>query len=435
MTAALNWFVLLALVLAGYLSTLNRALISYSRHALARKLEARGKPHAGAWLTDHMDTVVSMSALLRTIFRLALFAIILVDFVGFGEDATLTVSALLWAGAISVVLLWLFTTVLSSAVARYAGIAVIDRSMPLLHVLAVVGWPLTHLIALVDEMVKRLTGANLRKEDEAEAQLLRSIEETHLQGGLDEDAAHLLENVVEFGSTDVGEVMTPRTDIDGLEKTNDIGAIREFIIKAGHSRIPVFEGNLDNILGILYVKDLIPFLGKEPGELHIEKLLRKPIIVPETKPVGELLADFQKSEVHMAIVIDEYGGTAGLVTIEDVLEEIVGEIHDEHEPEPDVEPMLTRLDESHAEVDGRYRVDDLNEELELEVPEEEEYDTVAGFLLTEFGRVPETGETIETHNARFTITAASETHIQKVRIELLEPVRTGNGRGDLGNGK
>jgi putative hemolysin len=152
-------------------------------------------------------------------------------------------------------------------------------------------------------------------------------------------------------------------------------------------------------------------------DFKLEPLLRKPIVVPETKPVRELLSDFQRSEVHMAIVIDEYGGTAGLATIEDVLEEIVGEIHDEHEPGEDDEPTFVRLDDAHVEVDGRYRIDDLNEELELELPEEEEYDTVAGYLLAQFGRVPEEGETVEANGATFTALKTTPTHIQKIGIE------------------
>jgi putative hemolysin len=312
-------------------------------------------------------------------------------------------------------------------------VQLIAMSVPMLRGVVLLARPLRFIDRIVDEAVRRLTGANLATEDEAEAMLLRSIEESHLQGGLDEEAATLLENVVEFGSTDVGEVMTPRTDIDGIELTDDLPAIRKLIIEAGHSRIPVYQGNLDNILGILYVKDLVPYLGQTVRDFKLESLLRKPIVVPETKPVRELLSDFQRSEVHMAIVIDEYGGTAGLATIEDVLEEIVGEIHDEHEPGEDYEPTLVRESDTHAQVDGRYRIDDLNHELGLDLPEDEEYDTIAGFMLAQFGRVPNEGESFESHNARFTAAVASPTHIQRASIELLEPAAV-NGREDM-NGK
>jgi putative hemolysin len=434
----LNLLALLALALASYLAALNMALMGLSRLSLQHRMEERDLVEQGRWLADRLDSAVSMTALLRTAMRLAFFAIVLVAIVGLHEETRFTLAAVTfadvaWAGALSVVLLWLFTSVLAGAIARYSGVALIAGSMHVVHVMTIAGLPLRWVIRVVDEMVKRLSGANMRQEDEIEAQLLRSIEETHLQGGLDEDAATLLENVVEFGSTDVGEVMTPRTDIKGIELTDDLVTIRRHIIEAGHSRIPVYRENLDNIAGILYVKDLVPYLGQEVEDFKLEPLLRKPIVIPETKPVRELLADFQKSEVHMAIVIDEYGGTAGLATIEDVLEEIVGEIHDEHEAAAasGAEPALTRTDESLAEVDGRFRIDELNEELELDLPEEEEYDTVAGFLLAKFGRVPEAGETVESNGAKFTVLAATATHIQKVGIELLEPeLAKTNGRSN-----
>lgn len=433
MIPGLNLIALVALVLASYLAALNVALMSFSRHSLERRLEARGRAESGKWLAERLDLAISATALLRTAFRLSFFALVLVDFTGIGPDSHLQVSHLIWSGLIALALLWLFSSVLSNAIARHANVPIISGSMPVLKAIAVVARPLKVVNSLVDEAVRRLTGANLDTEDEAEAQLLRSIEESHLQGGLDEDAATLLENVVEFGSTDVGEVMTPRTDIDGIELTDDLPAIRKLIIEAGHSRIPVYQDNLDTIVGILYVKDLVPFLGEDASGFKLEPLLRKPIMVPETKPVRELLSDFQRSEVHMAIVIDEYGGTAGLATIEDVLEEIVGEIHDEHEPGVDDEPTLSRTGDTTAEVDGRFRIDELNEQLDLDLPEEEEYDTIAGFMLSQFGRVPDEGESFESHNARFTAAVATPTHIQKAHIELLEPTSV-NGRDDF-NGK
>lgn len=427
MIPGLNWLALLALLFATYLAALNVSLMSVTRHGLERRLEARGRGIAGAWLAARLDLAVSSTALLRTTFRLCFFALILIDFAGVGTGSELLVSHLVWSGLISIGFLWLFSSVLATAIARYVGVQLIASSIPVLRAVVILARPLRFINSLVDEVVRRLTGANLGAEEEAEAQLLRSIEESHLQGGLDEDAATLLENVVEFGSTDVGEVMTPRTDIDGIELTDDLPAVRKLIIEAGHSRIPVYQGNLDNIVGILYVKDLVPYLGEPVKDFKLEPLLRKPIVVPETKPVRELLSDFQRSEVHLAIVIDEYGGTAGLATIEDVLEEIVGEIHDEHEPGEDDEPTLTRVDDVHIEVDGRFRIDELNYELSLTLPEDEEYDTVAGFMLAQFGRVPDEGESFESHNARFTAAVTTPTHIQKAAIELLEPAVV-NGR-------
>jgi CBS domain containing-hemolysin-like protein len=428
---------------ASYLVSLHLALLGLSRSEIQRRFAARGREGAADWLLERTSACTLTVSLLRTASRLLFFGLVLVGLTGLGPESKLTAESLVVAGLVSLVFLWVFSSVLASAVARHAGPAVVSYSWPLLKVMAVIGRPLEVGLSFVDEIVRRLSGANLKDEDTADADLRRSIEDRQLEGSLDEDAAELLENVMEFGTTDVGEVMTPRTDIKGIELTDDLAVIRQFALDVGHSRVPVFRENLDHIVGILYVKDLMPFLGREADDFHLERLLRQPIVVPATKSVRDLLSDFQHAGVHMAMVIDEYGGTAGLVTIEDVLEELVGEIHDEHDPEEEL-PEIRQIDESHAEVDGRYHIDDLNEQLDLDLPEDEEYDTVGGFLLASLGRVPAVGESFETERARFTALEASPTHVSKISVELRQPVRVngehrngnGNGSGNgNGNGK
>ena len=156
-----------------------------------------------------------------------------------------------------------------------------------------------------------------------------------------------------------------------------------------------------------------------PATFRLQPLLRSPIVVPETKVVADLLADFQQSEVHMAIVVDEYGGTAGLVTIEDVLEEIVGEIKDEHEGDVEEEPELRSTANGSYEVDGRFHVDDLNEALELNLPEDEEYDTVGGYLMACLGRVPDQGDSWDSENVRLTALETTATQVSLIGIEKL----------------
>ncbi|MHC4992776.1 MAG: hemolysin family protein [Planctomycetota bacterium] len=420
MTDSYVWLAALALVVATWLAALKLALLRLGRSIAGQQLEEQGKTRGAQWLTARFDSAIFATSLLRTVARLAFFVLVLAEVIELGFDP----SALIWAdlliaGVIAVPLLWIFNSVLSSALARYAATGLIVRGLPVMRAMTWVCLPLTKAVSFIDEAVRRLSGANLREQEEREAELLRSIEETQREGGLDEEAASMLENVVEFTSTDVAEIMTPRTDIEGIELSDDLAAIRSFISEVGHSRIPVYKENLDHVIGILYVKDLIPYLGQDANNFTLEALLRQPIIVPETKPVRELLADFQKSEVHMAIVIDEYGGTEGLVTIEDVLEEIVGEIRDEHDPAGEEEPALVSIDETHAEVDGRFHIDDLNERLGLRIPEDDDFDTVGGFVLAQLGHVPSEGETFESHDARFTALAAAPTHVRRVAIELL----------------
>ncbi len=429
------WLNSCVLIAAAYFSALASAMDKLSPSALEQRLEETGRSERARWLFDRESSVRHAVALLRTALRLTFFTLVLVQYAKIDGQTPLAVMDLVIAGLIALGILWLFTSVLATAMARYASTGLIASALPMLRGLSLICLPLTHAFSFVDEVVKRLSGANLRElEEEAEAELLRSIEDTHREGALDEKAAALLENVVEFSSTDVGEVMTPRTDIDGIELTNDLATVRAFILKVGHSRIPVFEENLDHIAGILYVKDLVQYLGTDASDLDLKSILRQPIVVPETKPVRELLTDFQRSEIHMAMVIDEYGGTAGLVTIEAVLEEIAGEMHDEHEPEDEAEPALHRIDGIRAETDGRYHIDDLNEELGLDLPEDDEYDTIAGFVLASLGHVPVKGEAFESHSARFTTLAATPTHIQRVGITLLDPAATNGHRQRKSNG-
>ncbi len=426
----------IALILASYLAALNLAMLDFSRTALQRRLESKGKAQLAQMFLAQLDLTSLAVSLLRTASRVAFVVLVLASAIGIGETTTLTWPVLVGASLIAIALLWIFSSVMAQALAKHAAVGLLCSGMPVLRGAALLGRPLARGVFFIDEAIRRLSGANLRKDDEqAEEELLQSIEDTHREGGLDVTSATLMENVVEFSSTDAAEVMTPRTDIEGLEVTDDLAKIRAFIVQVGHSRIPVFADDIDHIVGILYVKDLVQYIGQDPATFKLEPILRQPIVVPETKPVSELLADFQRSEVHMAIVIDEYGGTAGLVTIEDVLEEIVGEIHDEHEPDGADEPKLVTIDAGQAEADGRFHIDDLNEQLGLTVPEDDDFDTIGGFMLARLGHVPHVGEALEAHSVRFTAIAATRTHIQRVRIELLGQAKFNGERGKFSNGK
>lgn len=421
----------IALVLATGLTTWLAALAIALNEASESALEERfgGRIESRRWMFGRLGELAQLVGFLRTMGRVAIVLLFVVEWCGFGEEADLSAGPFAAAAISSIVVLWLFTSLLASSLARHAAVGLVARAAPALRLIDAAGWPLRRTYRLVDEAVRRLTGANLRSA-EAEEDLLRSIEDTQRQGGLDESAAEILENVIAFSETEVASVMTPRTDVEGIELTDDLASIRTFIAAAGHSRIPVYEGSLDTILGILYVKDLVPFLGADGAGFRLRPLLREPIRVPETKPVRDLLRDFQRSEVHLAIVIDEYGGTSGLVTIEDLLEEIVGEIHDEHEPEDETLPELETRTEGGFVADGRVQIEDLAERLGVEIPEDRDYDTVAGFLLSHFGRVPSAGERCDFAGWRFEVADAAPTHIRRVVVERLDPASDRSGDGE-----
>jgi magnesium and cobalt transporter len=213
--------------------------------------------------------------------------------------------------------------------------------------------------------------------------------------------------------------MTARPDIIGLPVEMTLEKIRGVIEESGHSRLPVYEGSLDHVIGVLYARDLLRYVGEAHAKFEVRAVMRAPFFVPESKPLRDLLQDFRLQKVHIAIVLDEYGGTAGLVSIEDVLEELVGEISDEHEP---VEPAIfKRIDDVTAEVDARIHIDELNRLLGTQLPEDAGYDTLGGFVSTHLGRIPESGATFEFGNSSFTVLDAEPQRVNRVKVHLLPP--------------
>ncbi len=414
------WIILvIAVFFCTWFAIVERAMMMTTPLVLRHELEVRGKPHRGLWIEEQYESVLQSMSFIKVFW----FLIILYCFVLMFGAHPITLSAFVTGSVICWVVIWVFASVIAGSVAKSAPVGSVSRSWFVIKFASLINPLIRWWINGVNEVVRRLTGANLKQNEglnTVEEQLLRSIEHSQREGGIPAEAAEMLENVVDLGDTDVGEIMTPRTDIEGIECTNNISEIRKFVLESGRSRIPIFEENLDQIIGILYVKDLVGFLGSEANGFELTSILRKPIVVPDTKPVQELLADFQTSEVHMAVVIDEYGGTSGLVTIEDVLEEIVGEIRDEHDDAEADEPAMTRVSETLVEVDGRYNLDDLNDELGVELPEDEEYDTVAGFVLANLGHVPDIGEVIEIQNLVFTTLKATETQIDRLSIKFMK---------------
>jgi CBS domain containing-hemolysin-like protein len=211
--------------------------------------------------------------------------------------------------------------------------------------------------------------------------------------------------------------MTPRTDLVAVDVNESLSRILQTIDDSGHSRLPVFEGNIDNIIGCVYAKDLLLVAVNPAGEFRLRDHIRPAYFVPESKPLRTLLHEFQNQKLHIAIVLDEYGGTAGIVTIEDILEELVGEISDEFEETPSA--STKRIDDTTVEVDARMYIDDVNEECHLLLPEGEEYDTIGGFVLSHLGYIPKAGETFDKNGARFTIVSAEPRKIKRLRIQRL----------------
>ncbi len=275
--------------------------------------------------------------------------------------------------------------------------------------------PLVWLLTTVTQAVTRLFGiVDAQQEKMTAEELMILVERGGEQGVIEAEEQQMIGAVLELGEQRVHEVMVPRIDITGLRADAPLPEIIDTIVGAGHSRIPVYEESVDNVIGILYAKDLLPVLAK--GEApDLRGILRTPLFVPESISVDDLLHMLQRRKVHIAIVLDEYGGTAGLVTIEDLIEEIVGEIQDEYDVE---EPMVERISENEARIDGRASIDDLTETfgVELNAADSEQYDTVGGLVYHEIGGVPQVGDKVEVEGLTLTVESTDGRRVGKVLV-------------------
>jgi len=232
------------------------------------------------------------------------------------------------------------------------------------------------------------------------------------EGLINQEENAMIQSIFHFRDTVVREIMVPRNDMGCIDSNDSIQEVLSKIIAFGHSRLPMYQGTLDNIVGLVYAKDLLKYWGMDISVFDLKKILRAPYYIPETKNLEELLQEFKRKRVHMAIVIDEYGGTSGLVTIEDLLEQIVGDIQDEYDLEED---WLIRQPDGSIIVDARLPIEDLEEYLEIDI-EREMFDTVGGFIFHLTGKIPAAGEVVENDDILLTILEADERKIRRVRI-------------------
>ena len=276
--------------------------------------------------------------------------------------------------------------------------------------------PLSALFFILTQLLTKLLGLEKDKHILSDQELRTLVEVGEEKGALEKDEKEMIHSILEMSDTITREIMVPRTDMEALEKSTSLKEVLALVNDKLHSRVPVYDESIDNIAGILFLKDLLPFIKKkDQASFDLGKLVHPPYYVPEQKKINELLREFQKERIHMAIVVDEYGGTSGLVTLEDVIEEIVGEIQDEYDEEM---PLFEKIDNTTFIVDAAMQLDELNEELGLDLPEEEGVDSLAGFLLGRFGSVPKFDEKLEYDRYEFTITKATKKRIEKVKIVI-----------------
>ena len=293
------------------------------------------------------------------------------------------------------------------------------RLAPLVAGATLVMRPVVYVLTAVTRLILRLLGgkAEVRGPFVTEEELKMLVTVGEEEGVIEEEEREMIHGIFEMGDMSVREVMVPRTDLVAIEVNEPVEKAVDLVTKHGHTRIPVYEGDLDHIVGVLYAKDLLRAVVR--GEKKsLREIARKPYFTPESNKVQDVLRDLRKNRVHMAIVVDEYGGTAGAVTIEDILEEIVGPIHDEYDIGEEDEIQFINPNE--VVLDGRVSVDDVNELLKLNIAADN-YDTIGGYVLNQLGAAPKVGATLRLGTAELRVEAVQGTRIKKVRIRSATP--------------
>lgn len=288
-----------------------------------------------------------------------------------------------------------------------------------LAVISILAMPVVRFMVWLSNAISRLFGAEARSDMPfvTEEEIKTMVDAGEEEGVIQEEEKEMIYSIFELGDTLAREVMVPRIDVVALDVTTPMLEALDTIMEAGHSRIPVYKETIDNVQGVLYAKDLLPYLRQGRSDVPLKNILREAYFIPETKKASDLLPDLQQRRVHMVIVVDEYGGVAGLVTIEDLLEEIVGEIQDEYDIE---EPFIEFVNDNEYVFDARLDLDDLNRLMNVALPTDDS-DTLGGFIYTELGKVPVVGDQVVFEGMDFTVESVAGRRIKKVRVERHPP--------------
>lgn len=399
----------------------NKALAEIAWHELEEYCRRQQSDETFDDIHDRSETAASAIESVQIIGAVAaLFALALAGWrVGpelLAEPFTLTVFV-----GVTAIAMMAWTVWIPREVARCWGAPFLARTWPLWRVADQIFSPVAAITSLLRAVTRRLDGRQEEwsEEEALEDEILSIVTEGQHDGLLEDDVREMIAGVIELDDTDVADIMTPRSDMDAISVDLSWSEMLEFVVRVGRTRIPVYERTLDNIVGLLYVKDLLAELAKAPSAQprDLRAILRDVKRVPRSTRLDELLQGFLNNRSHLAIVVDEFMHVVGLVTIEDILEEIVGEIVDESDRE-EIGDVRWISDEV-AEIQGRAHVEELNETLGIELPLSPEYDTVGGFLMHHLGRIPQAGESVTWHDVTLTVHAATKRRIELVRLNRM----------------
>ena len=408
--------IILCLLLEGYFSGTEVAILSINKLKLMKRLES--KDRAAMKIMKFLEnperlfgtTLVGTNLMVVTSSSLAAaFAL-----KHFGREGSLV------STAVMSVLILLFGEIIPKTIYRYYTDRISYYSIYVLETFYYIFYPLGKTVTMIVRGIVKLTGTSVgdhlfpfTRKDELQS----LIEDGDIDKEILHDERNMISGVFEFGDTKVKEAMVPRINMISMDVEATLEDLFNKLPYIKYSRIPVYQDSVDNIVGIIYTKDLIRFWKLDWTKLNVIELIRIPLFVPKTMRLDDLFRKFQKEKVHMAIVVDEYGGTSGLITMEDLLEEIVGEIQDEHDREP---PFLTLLDEKSILVDARLEIEKLEDHFGITLPRDS-YESVGGFIIHLLGRIPNVGEKVMFDRLEMTIKSAGVRKIEEIVITDTTP--------------
>ena len=335
---------------------------------------------------------------------------------GFADDYTWSKSTLILMEVLVVsVVVLIFGEILPKMIAiKYSKEYALKMYTPLKIMMFILS-PIAQGFNAITNLVIKIIPFRKEKIFDSEEELKILAELGEEEGTLQEEESDMIQSIFDFKEKTVGEIITPRVDIVSLKSDESIDKAMDIIGERQFSKIPIYKDTIDNIKGILYAKDIIPYLMGSRPNVNLQTLARQPFFVPETKPIDDLMEEFKLRKTSIAIVVDEWGGTEGLVTLEDVVEEVMGEIRDPYDQE---ESNVLKQSDGSFIVEGSITIYDLEEETDIEFPEDRDYDTLGGFILDILTDIPQTGEQVEFNDMVFTVQTVENNRIGKIKIQI-----------------
>lgn len=406
------------ILLSGFFSASETALTSFRSINLERLEEVgeEGKVQLlKKWLKNpnEMLTGLLVGNNIVNILASSIATVVTINLTGGTSSSSIAIATI----GMTIILL-IFGEITPKIIAKNNSVEIASSVIRIIYYFALVIKPIIKILMFISKFIGRFFGIDLRDETimiTAE-DIISLVNVGEAEGVIEEEEKEMIHSIVGFSETTAKEVMTPRTSMLAFEGEDTLDEVWDEIIENGFSRIPVYEETIDNIIGVLYVKDILNVIKKGETNLPVKNFVRPGYFVPETKSITEILQDFRSMKVHIALVLDEYGGIVGLVTIEDLIEEITGEIRDEFDHEE--EEFIHKVDENNYEVDGMLDIETLDKELDIKLPESEDYESLGGLIVTELGRVAVVGDEIIVSGVKLKVLEVDKMRVAKVLVEL-----------------